>query len=55
MAGPGAASPRLLRTEPQAGCRRLDAALDGVDHVAVIDPTTAAWAACRAALEELLA
>ena len=29
--------------------------LDGVDHFAVIDPTTAAWAACRAALEELLA
>jgi len=29
--------------------------LPGVDHFAVIDPTTAAWAACRAAVEEILA
>jgi acetyl esterase/lipase len=29
--------------------------LPGVDHFAVIDPTTPAWAACRAAVEEILA
>lgn len=29
-------------------------ALPGVDHFAVIDPTTPAWAACRAAVEEIL-
>ncbi len=29
--------------------------LPGVDHFAVIDPTTSAWAACRAAVEEILA
>jgi acetyl esterase/lipase len=29
--------------------------LPGVDHFAVIDPTTPAWAACRAAVDELLA
>jgi hypothetical protein len=29
--------------------------LPGVEHFAVIDPTTAAWAACREAVEELLA
>jgi acetyl esterase/lipase len=29
--------------------------LPGVDHFAVIDPATAAWAACRAAVEEILA
>ena len=29
--------------------------LDGVDHFALIDPTTPAWAACRAAVEKLLA
>ena len=28
--------------------------LPGVDHFAVIDPTTSAWAACRAAVEEIL-
>jgi acetyl esterase/lipase len=28
--------------------------LPGVDHFAVIDPTTPAWAACRAAVDELL-
>lgn len=28
--------------------------LPGVDHFAVIDPSTAAWAACRAAVEEIL-
>jgi len=28
--------------------------LRGVDHFAVIDPTTPAWAACRAALDELV-
>jgi acetyl esterase/lipase len=29
--------------------------LPGVDHFAVIDPTTPAWAACRAAVEEIVA
>jgi pimeloyl-ACP methyl ester carboxylesterase len=29
--------------------------LPGVDHFAVIDPSTPAWAACRAAVEEVLA
>lgn len=29
--------------------------LPGVDHFAVIDPTTSAWAACLAAVEEILA
>jgi acetyl esterase/lipase len=28
--------------------------LSGVDHFAVIDPTTSAWAACRTAVEEIL-
>ena len=30
-------------------------ALPGVEHFAVIDPTTAAWRACRDAAERLLA